>query len=304
MLPTTAQLQHFLEVSKFLSISRAAEALHLSQSALSSSIRNLEKTVGAPLLVRHTGKGVRLTERGVALAGHARQVVEELGRMTLATATDAFIGELRIGIYTPLAPRFALQVLSILEPLCDLKRVELVEGDLQELATALTAGRIDWALMYDASLDSRFHFDELDRFSPHVIAAKGFFGDRDPADGISLREVSAYPFILMDTSHSAERYSAYFGSIGQQPEVVRSAVSYELVRAYVAGGHGFSIMHHRLSTSQQRRDDGVEEFALTDDIKQSPLGLVRYSAAAHTTLAQYLVDGLRQAEGLTSEPGF
>ncbi|MFD1203424.1 LysR substrate-binding domain-containing protein [Leucobacter albus] len=213
--------------------------------------------------------------------------------MTLATSTEAFIGELRIGIYTPLAPRFALHILRILEPLCDLKRVELIEGDLQQLATALTAGRIDWALTYDANLDSRYQFDEIDSFAPHVIAADGFFGERDPAAGISLREVSEYPFVLMDTSHSAERYSAYFGSVGAHPKIVRSAISYELVRAYVAGGHGFSIMHHRLSTGPGQRNDGVVEIALTDEIKPSPLGLARYSAAAHTTLARYVVEGLR-----------
>lgn len=292
MFPTTAQLVHFLEVSKYLSISRAAEALHLSQSALSTSIRKLEQAVGTPLLVRHTSKGVTLTDTGRMIAQRASMIVEELSKLADPSRSESLVGRLRIGVYTPLASRYGVQVLESLRPYCDIERVEIVEGDLQDLTSALSSGRIDWALMYDYGLDDRFQRDHLVSFTPHVIARPGYFGNRDPGEGVSLGEVVRFPFILMDTAHSRNRYATYFNLMGEQPRISRSAVSYELVRAYVAAGYGFSIMHQRASQTLLQLADGIVEYDLNDPLPPISLCLVRYQSSPHANLATRLIEGL------------
>ena len=74
------QLEHFVAVAEEGHFSRAAIRCHLSQSALSTSIRSLERELDSPLFVRTTRK-VELTDTG--------RVLHEEARQTLAAATSA-----------------------------------------------------------------------------------------------------------------------------------------------------------------------------------------------------------------------
>lgn len=70
-------IQHFLAVVKYQSLTRAAGFLHVSHSTVSRSISNLEKELGAELLVRGN-RIIRLTEAGSMLAERGPQVLSEL----------------------------------------------------------------------------------------------------------------------------------------------------------------------------------------------------------------------------------
>ena len=64
---TYQQLVCFIEVKKTLNFTKAAQNLHVTQSALSYSIVSLEKDLGVPLFVRQSGQGIRLTSYGRSL---------------------------------------------------------------------------------------------------------------------------------------------------------------------------------------------------------------------------------------------
>ncbi len=72
--PDLRRLQHFLAVADAGGFTRAADQLHLSQQALSSSIRQLEKELGATLFDRD-GRRVTLTPAGRQLHGDARTLL-------------------------------------------------------------------------------------------------------------------------------------------------------------------------------------------------------------------------------------
>ncbi|TCS72415.1 DNA-binding transcriptional LysR family regulator [Sulfuritortus calidifontis] len=83
MLPLTIrQLKIFEAVARQLSITRAAEELHLSQPAVSMQMKKLAEVVGQPLL-EQDGKRVRLTGAGEELAISAREVIRSLKRFEL-----------------------------------------------------------------------------------------------------------------------------------------------------------------------------------------------------------------------------
>jgi len=100
---TFRQLQIFESVARHLSYTRAAEALHLTQPAVSMQIKQLEQSVGLPLF-EQLGKKVYLTEAGQEFSRYAKaitaqlneleQVVNEMkglqrGRLTIAVASTA-----------------------------------------------------------------------------------------------------------------------------------------------------------------------------------------------------------------------
>ena len=80
---TLRQLQVFGAVARHLSHTRAAEALHLSQPAVSMQIRQLEDAVGLPLFER-LGKGIALTEAGEEIyhySGIINRSLQEMGEV-------------------------------------------------------------------------------------------------------------------------------------------------------------------------------------------------------------------------------
>ena len=70
------QLRYFLCVLKYGSINQAAAALNITQPSLSHSIRALEKSVGAQLLLR-SGGGIRPTATGEIFVRYAQNILRE-----------------------------------------------------------------------------------------------------------------------------------------------------------------------------------------------------------------------------------
>lgn len=102
----------FLEIARAESVSVAAERLHITQPAVSRSLKELEEMLGAPLFDR-VGRGLRLNEAGRVFQAHASASMVELmrGRDRLAKDGDR-TSRLSVGVLptaaTDLAPRAAM----------------------------------------------------------------------------------------------------------------------------------------------------------------------------------------------------
>src|SRR5260221_3500772 len=108
------QVQAFIEVARTGNVSRAAEALYVTQPALTARIQALEKELGEALFVR-TGRGVRLTDAGRVFLPNAERAVQAVddGRQALNDLRSASAGRLALGaapagsthgLSTPLTP--------------------------------------------------------------------------------------------------------------------------------------------------------------------------------------------------------
>jgi DNA-binding transcriptional LysR family regulator len=92
------QVEGFLEVARRGSVSRAAEALFVTQPTLTARLHSLERELGAPLFVR-TSHGMRLTDAGRAWVPYAERALRALvdGRDMLEQVKTASVGHLMIG---------------------------------------------------------------------------------------------------------------------------------------------------------------------------------------------------------------
>ena len=93
------QLQLFLEVAKHKSITKAAESMHLSQPALSKSIKALEDELGMTLIIR-TNKTSDLTDAGRIVLEYSQKMAAVLNEMktTLNDITNLSMGQIDIGL--------------------------------------------------------------------------------------------------------------------------------------------------------------------------------------------------------------
>ncbi|XRQ09142.1 LysR family transcriptional regulator [Actinomadura welshii] len=142
------QLQYLVTVVDEGSFTRAAEALHVTQPALSHQIRALERAAGAPLLER-LPRAVGLTPAGRALLPHARAALSDAAKAETAVRQAAGLaaGELRLAtvysISIGVLPA-ALRAWSRRYPGIDVRLFEHRHAD--ELAAAMTAGQADLAV--------------------------------------------------------------------------------------------------------------------------------------------------------------
>ncbi|WP_445667710.1 LysR substrate-binding domain-containing protein [Oceanobacillus sp. FSL W8-0428] len=93
------QLLYFKEVAKHKSITKAAQQIHISQPALSKSIKALEEELEAILIIR-TNKKIDLTDAGNMVLEYTKEItglVDEM-KLTLNDLTNFSVGQLNIGL--------------------------------------------------------------------------------------------------------------------------------------------------------------------------------------------------------------
>lgn len=138
-------LQYFWAVATEGNLTRAARRLHVSQSALSVQIRQLEEQLGAPLFARD-GRSLALTEGGRIALTYAEQIFTT-GAELVATLKEGRKQEqlLRIGAVATLSRNFQE---SFVHPLLGQRdvRLELTSGSLRELLGRLESHALDLVL--------------------------------------------------------------------------------------------------------------------------------------------------------------
>lgn len=200
------QLEYLATVMRVGSLRRAAEELHISQPALSETLRNLERELGVSLLERKR-EGTRLSEEGRDLLPHIMEVLEAVDRLGRAAdqrrrnSLAVRVGTTNAATVPVLAP--AIQAFryrnpetsvtvipdrpeeirrSLVEGALDLGLVNLLAGDepAAELeATALVQGRVVACLRPDNALAKRDSVtpDDL-REEPLIVMRSGYLMHR------------------------------------------------------------------------------------------------------------------------------
>lgn len=138
----------FYYAAKLGGISLAAEALSITQPAVSQAIRNLEQSLGTDLFIR-TGKGVRLTQTGQTLYSYVRRGYEEIqaGERKLRRMMDAETGEIRIGASDMTLRFYLLPFLQRFHETYPGIHLTVTNGPSPETVQYLAEGAIDFGFV-------------------------------------------------------------------------------------------------------------------------------------------------------------
>ena len=128
-------LKIFINVADAASITRAAEALHVSQPAASKAIKHLEDELGVALFVRDKRNGITLTDTGERILGFARQMMlmEEKIYQTAYMSRNMLEGTLRIATLPYGSIFFLVKALAKFQAKYPQVNVEITEGATSEV---------------------------------------------------------------------------------------------------------------------------------------------------------------------------
>lgn len=143
-------LRYFLEAAREENMSKAAERMHISQSALSKQLKGLEEELGKKLFVRHSFS-IELTEEGVLLRKRAEDLLSMADKITAEFASmDDIIGG---NIYFGCAESYQIRHLAAL-----IKRFKkqypgfhyhITSGDTEQVTEKLDKGLLDFAVLVE-----------------------------------------------------------------------------------------------------------------------------------------------------------
>jgi len=257
-----SQIAAFVEVARRRSVSRAAEALFVTQPALTARLQGLERNLGARLFVR-TPRGMKLTEAGESFLPYAVRALDSLtdGRMQVNALERGGAGRLAIGA----APAVSTYVLPGL-----LKRfaqshprveVRVRTGHSEEMLELVLREQVDVGLVRalqhrDISSTPLYEDRLILVVDPeHPFAASG---------GIRLAEISGQQLILFDrTSSYHELTSALFRRAGISPNGVMELDNIDAAKKMVEQGFGVALLPHT-SVADELAAGTLAEVAVQD----------------------------------------
>lgn len=175
----------FLTVAKTGSISKAAEALYISQPAVSKSISNLEEGLGIKVFER-TSRGVQLTSEGIVLYEHINSAFDNISQAEeeLRRINELGIGQLKIGASTSLCKHILLDYLK--DFITEYPHIKLTIDCHPTLHTLklLEERKIDLGLICHTELPKDMEYIELQKIHDIFITSQSYL------DNLILREVS------------------------------------------------------------------------------------------------------------------
>ncbi|WP_424967511.1 LysR family transcriptional regulator [Dinoroseobacter sp. S375] len=140
-------LQTFLAVAQYRTVSKAADALNLTQPAVTSRIKALEETLGTALFERNA-KGMRLTQRGDLLVHYAQQF-QHLSNLVEERVVDAHAVEqlLRLGVSETIAQSWLPDFVGALRATYPRLKIEISVDISLNLRQQLMGREIDLAIL-------------------------------------------------------------------------------------------------------------------------------------------------------------
>lgn len=279
---TLRQLEYFVAVAETGSVTKAAQAIHLSQSALSTALVELERALDVQLFLRHHAQGVTLTMAGEQLVTASRRLLQQAAELSdEARGLGAEVtGTLHLACFGVLAPYVLPEVLAKAATLLPSLEISTSEVDLAQLVDGITAGRFELAIGYDLTADPRLTTRRLYTLRPYALLAADHRLARRKR--VRLSQLADEPLALLDLPHSREYFSSVFESAGVEPNVRYRSTSTETVRALVARGLGYTLLNARPRSKALSDPPGVVAVDIADDVPALDVVLIKANGVRPT----------------------
>lgn len=187
----------FYVVANHKNITKASEELHISQPAISKSIKNLEDQLGGQLFVR-TKRGVILTEEGKEFYNYIKQAIEYINNAEnkFTDLINLETGTIRIGISTTLTKEFLLPYIEEFHDKYPKIDIQINTNVSSELLSKLRNGLLDIVILHlvDKNYGDDVEITKCKKITDCFAVNKKY---KDLIDKeLSIKDLNNYPLIL------------------------------------------------------------------------------------------------------------
>lgn len=279
--------QTFLKVVELGSLTRAAEALGLTQSGVSHTVSSLEEELGFTLLIRSRA-GVRLTAEGERVLPAMRSILNGFKQLEqiVSAIKGLDAGEIRVGTFTSVAVHWLPGIIKTFQqahPRIDFK---LLNGDYHDVERWLQDGSIDAGFV---TLPARVECRAIPLREDRLLAILPLDHPKAKLDRFPLSEIPGEDFIslLKSSDHDARRAMEL---AGVKPNIKFTTKDDYAIIAMVENGLGISIVPELLL---QGHGDNLRAMELFPGARRT-IALAVPEAAGLSPAVQAFVDHTRR----------
>ena len=290
---TLRQLRYFDALARHGHFGRAAEASAISQPALSMQIRDLEESLGTPLLERGP-RSLRLTPFGEDFLTRARAILRQTEELEdLARAARAELaGRLRIGVIPTVAPYLLPRLIARMTALYPALELTLRETITPRLIRDLAEGRLDCALL--ALPVGEPGLEEVSLFSESFMLVRPAADAGKPVpDREGLREMR---LLLLEEGHCFRDQALSFcgADTASSPREMMDGSSLSTLVQMVGAGIGVTLIPE-MAVPVETRSAPVSVAAFPDPQPRRTLGLVWRRTSPLAPQLRQIAEVARQA---------
>jgi DNA-binding transcriptional LysR family regulator len=232
------QLRYFVGIVQAGSLSRAADQLHVAQSAISHHLASLESEVGRQLVTRGP-KGILLTEAGGVLYRHAEAILRhvEFAKHDALSVQNMPSGRVSIGFPVAVASILATELFVRIRNAYPQILLHLADGNSAVMRERLDNGRLDMAVLLTGKPERGLTVEPL-------VFEELFYATADPDKSpISIADAARHPLLVPGPGSAVQRDAREaFEKHGLALEPIGECDSLNTMRELVASGIGNAIM--------------------------------------------------------------
>ncbi len=281
--PTTKQLQCLVMLDEYQHFGQAAKACHISQSAFSIAIKELENKLGVQLVDR-TNKQIVFTDVGANIVRQARLCLSELDTlMTLASGThEPLHGKVMLGVIPSIAPfvlpTFVPEItrayphlqLYLREDKTHIVHEELLAGKLDVILIALPfeLKGVETITLFDDPFLLAFH--QHSKWLEHI---------KEP---FNINDLPKESLLLLDDGHCLRDHALEACQLRSLDQISRfAATSLQTLLQMVASDLGVTFIPEMAKDSLMVKDSNIELLALPRHINRQ-IGLAWRKGSSRT----------------------
>ncbi len=263
----------FYMVAKYKNISKAADALFISQPAISKSLSRLEENLGCTLFSR-TSRGVSLTADGEILYERIREAFAaiEAGEEELRHRTELGIGQLRIGVSTTLCKYILLPYLQNFIRQHPHIRITIECQSTLHTVELLESGQIDIGLIGVPKHHGTLTFLPLKKIQDTFVATQSYL------DNLSIREhadsdlfLSATLMLLDEENITRQYINDYFYRNQIKTNQILEVSSMDLLIEFAKIGIGAACVIREF-VEQELKESTLIEIPMAEPIESRSIG--------------------------------
>jgi LysR family transcriptional regulator, nitrogen assimilation regulatory protein len=232
------QLRYFVGIVQAGSLSRAADQLHVAQSAISHHLATLESELGRELVTRGA-KGIVLTEAGHILYGHAEAILRhvESAKRDAMSALNVPSGRVALGFPTTLANILGHELLVRIRSAYPQILLYLTDGNGALLRERLVNGRLDIAILFTGQPERGLVVEPLLSEELFYVSADS---DTSP---IRIADAAQRPVIVPGPGSGSQRAAQEaFEKHGLSLTSIAEVETLNTLRRAIASGVGNAIL--------------------------------------------------------------
>ena len=238
------QLYIFQMVANHLSFSRAAEAMAITQPAVSIQVQELEKFLGITLFHRRP-RGLKITEAGNAVLAYAQQIFVLSNQLvyTIQEMEDLHSGRLVLGASSTPGEYVLPLVVGRFRQIYPGIQVELVIGNTRNIMQRILDGDMDLGMIGDSVEESSSELEIVDFQDDEIILVASPSHPVHSLDSPSIEQIMELGLVAREQG-SATRLAAerQFRNLGIMPRIAVELGSNQAVKQAASAGGGIGII--------------------------------------------------------------